>query len=773
MKITTTLWCMIFLLYTTTTLAQNTLEAGPDILTGDGSGVQNWGDNVTLQAFKIDGSPGIVKLDSRRKDEGFGVQGARWGQIDYYQDYQGQRVDTSEKIVIDFNGPVINVVLRVGMMGINEGVGPVDETGKWTGYDQNGIVVASGVFGPEDSDLGPDVQSFPDSYGAFPFTLHADVPLYSLAIEATAFDYGRGEPKYVRNYDNESGNTENNSDFNIGAITYTRSGTAPTNSPPVANNDNDGPVREDIGTTRFSYDVFLANDTDADGDTLRITSFDFSNFPGTIEDKRSDRVIEFRTAVNFNGDITIPYTITDGIATATAIITLTISDTADDMDIGADGPFTTNKNEPLTIAASELLANDTSITYLGSPVEIVLVSVGNAINGSAIVQGDNIVFTPAYNFAGQASFTYSVLVMNNSGFGGPTPVNEGTSAPILITVEGDSTPPISINQNAVLVSKANENLTLQVNAKKNRTSAIVEACDGQGQVWTISDRGNGFHKISNDFASKAIEAWQSNPSNGDDVTIFSSNDKDWQQWEIIDVGSGYLKIKGKYNQRFMTFSDGNAVMLDENGQDNQLWKLLDPATNCDDLNNPPVAGDDGATSGDPDYTLILGETLVIPFTQLLANDFDLDGDPLIITAVQPQRKGNVVIVGDTVEFTGTSAGPAALFTYTLSDGRGGTDTGFVLLNILAPADGHLRTKPSSTFLYPTFVKDIIYVFTEAKNKEQTLTLTIYNYSGGFVKKMTANEIQQNTFDISDLQPGGYIVHLVTNKRRSIHKIMKH
>ncbi len=769
MKTLITFWCLTFLLCTKVN-AQNTLESGPDILTGDGSGIQNWGDNVTLEAFKIDGSPGMVKLDSRRKDQGFGVEGARWGQIDYYQDYQGQRVDASEKMVVDFNGPVINVVLRVGMLGINEGVGPVDETGKWTGYDQNGVEVASGIFGPEDSDLGPDVKLVPDSYGIFPFTLYSDIPFYSLSIEATAFDYGRGEPKYVRNYDNESGNTENNSDFNIGAITYTRSGAVPGSSSPIANNDAPGPVKEDIGPTIFSYDVFLANDTDADGDVLQIISFDFSNFPGVIEDRKVDREIWFTTAVNFNGEINVPYTISDGTTTDTGTITFTITEVPDDLHIGVDGPFVIDKNESLTIAANTLLANDTAITYLGSPVQIVLKSVENAINGSVVLEGENVVFTPTNNFVGQASFTYSVEVLND-GFGGSRPVDIGTSNPILITIEGNGNTPISINQKAVLVPKTNEAFTLQVNAKKNRTSAIVEACDEQGQVWTISDSGNGFHKIINDFAHKALEAWQPNPSNGDDVTIFSSNNKDWQQWKIIDAGNGYLKIKGKYNQRYLTLSNGNAVMLDENNQDDQLWKLLDPTiVSCDSTNNPPIAVDDGAISGDPNYTLILGETLVIPFSQLLVNDSDPDGDPLTITAVQPQRGGDVVIVEDTVEFKGTNAVPGALFTYTLSDGRGGTDTGSVLLNVLPSSQANTQSFAPS--FYPTLVKDVLHILTDSNSDQRLLRLDVYNNFGSLVKKIPIENMKQQTLNLYDLQPGIYIIHLFTSKRSFIQKIIK-
>ncbi len=134
----------------------------------------------------------------------------------------------------------------------------------------------------------------------------------------------------------------------------------------------------------------------------------------------------------------------------------------------------------------------------------------------------------------------------------------------------------------------------------------------------------------------------------------------------------------------MTLSGGNAVMLNENGQDEQLWQLVDPnSVDCStDENNPPVAEFDGDFFGNSDYTLSVGETLVIPFARLLANDSDPDGDALTITEVEFIRNGNPVIVGNTVEFTGIDAGEGALFGYTISDGRGGTASANVGLNIL-------------------------------------------------------------------------------------------
>jgi hypothetical protein len=89
-------------------------------------------------------------------------------------------------------------------------------------------------------------------------------------------------------------------------------------------------------------------------------------------------------------------------------------------------------------------------------------------------------------------------------------------------------------------------------------------------------------------------------------------------------------------------------------------------------NQPPIAVPDNGA---------INQTVIA----VLANDSDPDGDPLTIIAVtQPiddasgGQAGTVAITGNTVTWT-PPAGflGAATFTYTISDGRGGTATAIV------------------------------------------------------------------------------------------------
>jgi hypothetical protein len=90
-------------------------------------------------------------------------------------------------------------------------------------------------------------------------------------------------------------------------------------------------------------------------------------------------------------------------------------------------------------------------------------------------------------------------------------------------------------------------------------------------------------------------------------------------------------------------------------------------------NNNPVAVDDSASSR-------VGFPVRI---DVLANDSDRDGDPLTVSAVSDPPNGSAVINADNTVtydpdgcFTGTDT-----FTYTISDGQGGTDTGLVSVTL--------------------------------------------------------------------------------------------
>ncbi|WP_158156491.1 tandem-95 repeat protein [Vibrio alginolyticus] len=92
----------------------------------------------------------------------------------------------------------------------------------------------------------------------------------------------------------------------------------PVNDAPVANDDA-ATTQEDTAVT---IDV-LPNDTDIDGDALRIDSASVPSDQGTVE--IVDGKLVFTPAENFNGDAEITYTVTDGALTDQATVNVTVN----------------------------------------------------------------------------------------------------------------------------------------------------------------------------------------------------------------------------------------------------------------------------------------------------------------------------------------------------------------------------------------------------------------------------------------------------------------
>jgi large repetitive protein len=104
----------------------------------------------------------------------------------------------------------------------------------------------------------------------------------------------------------------------------------------------------------------------------------------------------------------------------------------------------------------------------------------------------------------------------------------------------------------------------------------------------------------------------------------------------------------------------------------------------------------GETDVDQGITATEDSTLVIDSADLLANDTDADGDTLTIVGVGDAAHGTVTLNPDgTISFTPDPdySGPAS-FTYTVSDGHGGTDTATVTLDVSPTNDAPVITSVS-------------------------------------------------------------------------------
>ncbi|MGL1630054.1 tandem-95 repeat protein, partial [Vibrio parahaemolyticus] len=156
---------------------------------------------------------------------------------------------------------------------------------------------------------------------------------------------------------------------------------------------NDAPVaKDDIATTQedtaVTIDV-LPNDTDIDGDTLRVDSASVPSDQGTVE--IVDGKLVFTPAENFNGDAEIIYTITDGQLADEAKVTVTVNpvNNAPTIKVEAVESITEDAVNTDTVVAT-LTVRDTD-----TPEDQLAVSLENNSNGYFVLVGDEVKLTQA------------------------------------------------------------------------------------------------------------------------------------------------------------------------------------------------------------------------------------------------------------------------------------------------------------------------------------------------------------------------------------------
>ena len=197
------------------------------------------------------------------------------------------------------------------------------------------------------------------------------------------------------------------------------------NAAPVAQDDT-FTVNEDTANTTLA--VLLDNgngpDSDLDGDPLNIVSVGLPdqggtatiNDNGTPGDPTDDVLIDYAPAANFVGIETFTYTITDGVLSDTAMVTVTVVNANDAAPVALDDTFTVledSVDNPL-----DVLANDTDADP-GDTLTITFVDTSGAV-GTALINDkgtpsdptdDVIDYTPQIGFSGTDSFSYTIQDM--------------------------------------------------------------------------------------------------------------------------------------------------------------------------------------------------------------------------------------------------------------------------------------------------------------------------------------------------------------------------
>jgi len=256
--------------------------------------------------------------------------------------------------------------------------------------------------------------------------------------------------------------------------------------------------------------------------------------------------------------------------------------------------------------------------------KLILTSVQGALNGTVSLINGTVTFTPIANYNGPASFTYTV----SDGNGGTS------TATVNLSISPVNDRPDAVNDSIVVTAAGKVTI--------DPATLLANDQDVDGDKLTITSVQCATHG-----------------------TVALVNGK-----VVFTPDAGY---SGPATFTY-TISDGKGGCGNASS---------DTATVCLTIpkdNTAPDAVNDSVT-GQEDHAF------VITMATLLANDTDANGDKLTITSVQAGVHGVVAIVSGQVVFTPEANynGPAS-FTYTISDGKGGTDTATVSLNIYPEND---------------------------------------------------------------------------------------
>jgi len=193
-----------------------------------------------------------------------------------------------------------------------------------------------------------------------------------------------------------------------------------SNSPPDAVDDT-ATVTEDSGANAISV---LVNDTDANGDTLTITAVT-QGAHGSVTFSAS--AVSYTPNPNFQGTDSFTYTIDDGHSgTDTATVSVTVLNVEDPPSAVDD--FTTIAEDSGANAVN-VLVNDSDVD--GDTLTVTAVTQG--AHGSVTFSASSVSYTPAHDFFGSDSFTYTI----SDGNGGTA------SATVHVTVTNVNDPPVA------------------------------------------------------------------------------------------------------------------------------------------------------------------------------------------------------------------------------------------------------------------------------------------------------------------------------------------
>jgi alpha-tubulin suppressor-like RCC1 family protein len=352
---------------------------------------------------------------------------------------------------------------------------------------------------------------------------------HALALNSSGqvYSWGDNESGQLGSFNNSPRYTPSQINLNGSIVNQIYAGakhsafiTGALNPAPIAVNDNKT-TPEDTATT---IDI-LANDTDQNGSSgggggggflsisVKSLNIDTSTVTivtnpthGTITSINSTTgVVSYTPALNYNGSDSFVYNVKDdlGAVSNNATVTLSITPVNDNPVANNDNP-TTPEDTPITI---NVLANDTDVD--GDTLTICTPSgFTQPTHGNVTQVGNNLLYTPAANYFGPDTFTYTacdgnggtstatvnitITSVNDSPVANPdtpsTPEGTPVSVNVLVNdtdIEGDALSICTVNgftqgAHGTVTQVGNNLLYTPTGTYTGSDSFTYTACDGNG-----------------------------------------------------------------------------------------------------------------------------------------------------------------------------------------------------------------------------------------------------------------------------------------------------
>jgi YD repeat-containing protein len=470
--------------------------------------------------------------------------------------------------------------------------------------------------------------------------------------------------------------------------------TASNNTAPVATGDSI--ITEQGTAANFNPRV---NDSDADGDILVVAGVGSASHGSVV--LNSNGTITYTPSAGYVGSDSFTYTVSDGRgATATGVINVTVTSTANNAPVLASDTIVTSKGAAISFNPR---ANDVDPDGDG----LTITAVSQAAHGAVTFANGLVTYTPAANYVGADSFTYTV----SDGRGGI--VTGAVSVTVFAANEFTGLVPASVHEfhdgltginftataapnylgegyNALLIQKTlPANVTPEYNGFGTTAGSVnINGAATGDAVWNVTDG----ERLGVAIEAKALGAtthvqlsviyWNADWSYAGESTTISAPVTAWGRVELevnSPVGARYASVVvqpiAEGNQMGaksfgVAIRKAQLVRLTAN-QTTPPWQAPTP------VNTAPVAANDA---------VLTNQGVPLTFNPKL-NDSDVDRDVLTLTAVTQGAHGAVTLNGaGTITYAPVAGyvGPDS-FTYTIADGRGGTHTATVTVTVAAPS----------------------------------------------------------------------------------------